>query len=123
MYNAITIEAVGFVGSYYGKANRHIQLVDVVCNGTEFNIGLCNSVLLSPEEIARYNRSHVAGVDCRPVNETPSESPTSASCGVLPTSGSEASTPCHWLCSSIVFVITVIILVVSVSLNLRYSYI
>ena len=108
------------IGSYYGKANRHIQLVDVACNGTEFNIGACNSVLLNPEEIARYNRSHVAGVNCRPVNDTPSESPTPlVSCELLPSSGAQDSQSCHWLCSSIVLVIVAVILIVSVAINIR----
>lgn len=94
-------------------------MVDVACNGTEFNIGACDSVLLSPEEIARYNRSHVAGVNCRPVNETPSESPTPLASCELPSAGAQDPESCHWFCSSIVLVIVAVIIIVSVAINIR----
>lgn len=111
------IGAVGLIGSYYGKSNRHIQLVDIVCNGTEETLGLCDDVLLTPEQIARYNHSHVAGVNCHLMNMTTTNNSVEVICSSLPRLPAVES--CHWFCTPILLVVLIVAIVVSVIVNIR----
>ena len=59
------IEAIGIIGSYYGKPNRTIQLTNVTCNGSEITLDMCERMVLPPDEgIAEFSKTNVAGVRC-----------------------------------------------------------
>jgi deleted-in-malignant-brain-tumors protein 1 len=109
--NYSTTYAVGLVESYYGKPNRNVQLVDIVCNGTEERLEFCESTLLTPEEVARFHRSNVAGVNCMPRNEINITTTTPLPSGDL--TPCEAQ-PCYCPCTPIIMITLIVLLLVSV---------
>ena len=71
--------ATAVIGSHYGKPNRTIQLMNVVCNGSEEELDRCQKMLLTPEDgVAQFSKVNVAGVNCWPTYNNiiiPSNSP------------------------------------------------
>jgi hypothetical protein len=65
----LNLDVIGVMNSYYGKPNLPFFLSDVVCTGRETNLELCQSTLLSPDEISTSDVGdggsiNAAGVTC-----------------------------------------------------------